>query len=146
MRGKNTQQIIAIEATEHPQARRQASTPKEEKPLLLDGRIASLLVFSAPILSARLPAPARFFRVTAVVIMSCFMSCHVISFRLTACRPLSTISSASWVRSAKALSRTSAAMEGSLSPCSRAVAAPIERPHRAIPDTCPDFRRCSITA
>ena len=37
------------------------------------------------------------------------------------------------------------AMEGSLSPCRRAVAAPILRPQRAIVDVLPESLRCSIT-
>mmetsp|Transcript_86571 Transcript_86571/g.244732 ORF Transcript_86571/g.244732 Transcript_86571/m.244732 type:complete len:284 (+) Transcript_86571:477-1328(+) len=60
-------------------------------------------------------------------------------------RPLSTISSASIVKSANGLSNIMAAIEGSRSPWRSAVAAPIERPHRAIVDTRSDARRKSTT-
>ena len=41
--------------------------------------------------------------------------------------------------------RTVPAMEGSLSPCNKAVAAPILRPQRAMVDVLPESLKCSIT-
>ena len=52
---------------------------------------------------------------------------------------------ASCLRSAKGLSKMMHAMDGSLWLCSRAVAAPMDRPHNPIADTRPVVRRCSIT-
>lgn len=60
-------------------------------------------------------------------------------------RPFSTISSASIWRSANALSKIIPAMDGSLSPCSSAVAAPMLLPHRAMVEVVPECLKCSIT-
>mmetsp|Transcript_6259 Transcript_6259/g.26271 ORF Transcript_6259/g.26271 Transcript_6259/m.26271 type:complete len:210 (-) Transcript_6259:304-933(-) len=60
-------------------------------------------------------------------------------------RALSTSSSASCGRSAKAPSQIIAATDGSRAPCINAQTAPIDRPHRAIDETEPVARRCAMT-
>ena len=60
-------------------------------------------------------------------------------------RPSSTISSARVTKLEKAESSTMAATEGSRSAYSKAVAAPILRPHKAMLDVVPPARRKSIT-
>jgi hypothetical protein len=54
-----------------------------------------------------------------------------------------TISLANYLRRQKGESKTIPAIEGSLWPCKRAVAAPIDLPQRPIKDTFPDPLRCS---
>jgi hypothetical protein len=56
-----------------------------------------------------------------------------------------TISLASCFSLQNGESKTIPAIDGSLWPCKRAEAAPIDRPHRPIKETFPDFLKCSTT-